>query len=44
MYDLAKLTTPDVLPMVIGDYTGPHLTMDMTLDSIYWKKYKIGNQ
>jgi dTDP-4-dehydrorhamnose reductase len=41
MYDLAKLTTPDIQPMTMSDYEGPPLTIDMTLDSINWKKYKI---
>ena len=41
MYDLAKLTTPEIQPMTINDYDGPPLTIDMTLDSINWQKYKI---
>ena len=41
MYDLAKITTPDVKPMTLQDYSGPHLTINMTLDSLKWKKYKI---
>ena len=43
MFELAKKTTPDILPMTIKDYSGPKLTMDMTLDSERWKKYKISN-
>jgi len=39
--DLAKITTPDVQPMTIKDYSGPPLTMDMSLDTERWKKYKI---
>jgi len=41
VYELAKLTTPDVQPMTIKDYSGPPLTMDMSLDTERWKKYKI---
>lgn len=41
MFELAKITTPDVQPMTIKDYTGPRLTMDMSLDTIKWKKYSI---
>jgi dTDP-4-dehydrorhamnose reductase len=39
--ELAKLTTPDVQPMTIKEYSGPKLTMDMSLDTERWKKYKI---
>ena len=42
-YELAKITTPDVEPMTIKDYSGPKLTMDMSLDTERWKKYKISN-
>jgi len=41
MYDLAKITTPTVEPMIIDDYDGPKLTMDMSLDSEKWKKYTL---
>jgi len=41
MFELAKLTTPNILPMTIKDYSGPKLTMDMSLDTKRWKKYKI---
>ena len=41
MFELAKLTTPDIKPMTLEDYSGPHVTINMTLDSINWKKYKI---
>ena len=41
VYELAKMTTPDVQPMTINDYSGPKLTMDMSLDTERWKKYKI---
>jgi dTDP-4-dehydrorhamnose reductase len=41
MFELARMTTPGVQPMTLKEYTGPRLTMDMTLDTIRWKKYKI---
>lgn len=41
MFELAKLTTPEIQPMTIKDYTGPRLTMDMSLDTERWKKYHI---
>lgn len=41
VFELAKMTTPQIEPMTISDYSGPKLTMDMSLDSIRWKKYKI---
>ena len=41
MYELAKITTPDILPMTIKEYDGPTLTMDMSLDSERWKKYVL---
>ena len=41
IYELAKITTPEIQPMTIQDYSGPKLTMDMSLDSERWKKYKI---
>lgn len=43
MFELAKLTTPEIQPMTINEYTGPRLTMDMSLDTDRWKKYKISN-
>lgn len=39
--ELAKITTKEVQPMTIKDYSGPPLTMDMSLDTEKWKKYKI---
>jgi len=39
--ELARLTIPEVQPMTIKDYSGPKLTMDMSLDTEIWKKYKI---
>ena len=41
MYDLAKLTTPEIEPMTMNDYVGPQLTVDMSLDTNRWKQYKI---
>ena len=41
IFELAKITTPYVQPMTINDYSGPKLTMDMSLDTERWKKYKI---
>lgn len=41
MLELAKITTPEIESMTINDYSGPRLTMDMSLDSERWKKYKI---
>lgn len=31
MYDLARITTPDVKPMTLAEYAGPPLTQDMSL-------------
>jgi dTDP-4-dehydrorhamnose reductase len=41
MYELAKITTPEVEPMTLKEYSGPPLTKDMSLDTIRWKKYKL---
>ena len=41
VFELAKMTTPQIEPMTIDDYTGPPLTMDMSLDTNKWKKYRI---
>ena len=41
MYELAKLTTPEIQPMTMSDYVGPHLTVDMSLDTERWKKYRL---
>jgi dTDP-4-dehydrorhamnose reductase len=43
MFELARLTTPNIAPMTIRDYSGPKLTMDMSLDTERWKKYKISD-
>jgi len=42
MYELAKITTPDIEPMTLAEYQGPPLTINMSLDTIRWKKYEIG--
>lgn len=41
MYEIAKMTTPEIESMTLNDYSGPHLTVNMSLDSLKWKKYKI---
>ena len=41
MFELAQLTTHDIKPMTLEDYSGPNLTIDMSLDSEVWKKYDI---
>jgi len=41
MFELAKITTPDIKPMTLDDYEGPPLTQDMSLDTVKWHKYKI---
>ena len=41
MFDLAKITTSDVKPITLNDYTGPPLTIDMSLDTERWKKYQF---
>ena len=41
MFELAKITTPNILPMTMNDYSGPRLTKDMSLDTKIWKKYAL---
>lgn len=41
LYDLAKITTPEIEPMTLEDYSGPPLTIDMSLDTEKWKKYSL---
>ena len=41
MHDIAKKLSPDVKPMTIDEYQGPPLTMDMSLDTTRWKKYRM---
>jgi len=43
MFELAKITTPNIETMTIDEYSGPKLTMDMSLDTEKWKKYKISS-
>ena len=41
MFELAKKVSHDIKPMTLKEYEGPPLTIDMSLDTIKWKKYKI---
>jgi len=41
MYELAKISTPDVKPMTLAEYQGVPLTVDMTLSSVRLKPFKI---
>jgi len=41
MFELAKITTPDIKPMTLDEYSGPPLTVDMSLRSIKIKCFKI---
>jgi dTDP-4-dehydrorhamnose reductase len=41
MYELAKITTPDIKPMTLADYQGVPLTIDMTLSSVRLRPFKI---
>ena len=41
MFELAKYTTSDIEPMTMDEYSGPDLTIDMSLDTKRWKKYNI---
>jgi|TARA_B110001454_G_scaffold10480_1_gene9830 dTDP-4-dehydrorhamnose reductase len=43
VFELAQMSTPNIKPMTIKDYSGPKLTMDMSLNTVRWKKYKINN-
>ena len=43
VFELAKIITPDVQPMTIKEYSGPKLTMDMSLDTERWKKYNLSS-
>ena len=42
MFELAKITTPEVEPMTLDDYHEVPLTVDMSLKSIRIKPFKIG--
>ena len=41
MYELAKMTTPEIEPITMKEYSGPPLTVDMSLDTERWKKYQL---
>ena len=41
MFELAKRVSPSVEPMSIREYKGPPLTIDMSLDTLKWRKYRI---
>jgi dTDP-4-dehydrorhamnose reductase len=42
MFELARITTPNVEPMTLSDYHGVPLTVDMSLNSNRIKTFKIG--
>ncbi|MEM4331714.1 MAG: sugar nucleotide-binding protein [Candidatus Micrarchaeia archaeon] len=47
MYELAKITTPNVKPLSYKEFeekVNYKLTVDMSLDSKIWKKYKLGGK
>jgi len=41
MFELARITTPDIQPMTMAEYLGVPLTQDMTLKSIKIKPFKM---
>lgn len=41
MYELAKLTGSEVGKITLEEYAGPSVTVDMSLSTKRWKKYKI---
>lgn len=41
MFELAKITTPDIQPITLSEYHGVPLTVDMTLSSCRIKPFKI---
>jgi len=42
MYELALLTgSKNIDKMILDEYEGPPLTIDMSLSTKRWKKYKI---
>jgi dTDP-4-dehydrorhamnose reductase len=41
LFELAKITTPDIKPMTLNEYTGPPLTKDMSLRSRRIQSFKI---
>lgn len=44
MYELARITTPDVKPMTLTEYCGPSLTQDMSLISKRIPPFKLRRQ
>lgn len=44
MFELAKTTTPDIKPMTLTEYDGPPLTVDMSLQSIRIKPFKMSKR
>jgi len=43
MFELAKITTPNVLPMKLSEYVGPKLPVDLSLRSTRWKTYSLND-
>ena len=44
MYELALLAgSKNVTEMTLDEYDGPHVTVDMSLSTKRWKKYKISD-
>lgn len=41
MFELAKITTPNIQPMTIVEYSGPPLTMNMSLKSTRIRPFKL---
>ncbi|OIP76274.1 MAG: dTDP-4-dehydrorhamnose reductase [Parcubacteria group bacterium CG2_30_36_18] len=41
IYELAKITTPDIQPMTLSEYSGPPLTQDMSLISKRIPPFKL---
>ena len=41
MYEYAKVGGSNVAPMTLDEYSGPPLTINMSLTSKYWKLYKL---
>jgi dTDP-4-dehydrorhamnose reductase len=41
MFELAKKLSPEVQPMTLNEYDGPTLPVDMSLDTVRWKKHAI---
>lgn len=44
MYELAKTLSPNIRPITLKEYQGPPLTVDMSLTTKRWKKYKISRE